>query len=207
MRDWCHAIPWRLIQVTIILQCNLLCWLLLHAESPPFVVLCLCGVSTVRTPLLPLQQHIRTYYSDIIILSYSYSSDDKYAALSIAHSTAVKELAATTETVRYRTDSPPYCTLSLSLYLSLSLSHCPSLISIPLFLHSSTHSLLPHNYPSTLRAMEEEIEVVTSELRGCTGELLSYRESLDSAELLINSLQSDLQERRAQVMCRWLVFH
>jgi hypothetical protein len=47
--------------------------------------------------------------------------------------------------------------------------------------------------------MEEEIEVVRSELRGSTGELVSYKESLDSAEGLINSLQCELHDKRAQV--------
>jgi chromosome segregation ATPase len=50
--------------------------------------------------------------------------------------------------------------------------------------------------------MEEEIEVVRSELRGSTGELVSFKESLDSAESLINSLQSELHDKRAQVSVR-----
>ena len=52
--------------------------------------------------------------------------------------------------------------------------------------------------------MEEEIEVVRSELRGSTGELVSYRESLDSAEGLINNLQTELHDRRAQVSCSYV---
>ena len=51
--------------------------------------------------------------------------------------------------------------------------------------------------------MEDEIEIVKSELRGATGELESYRESLDSAENLITSLQNDVQEIKAQVRT-WL---
>ena len=46
------------------------------------------------------------------------------------------------------------------------------------------------------RLMEDEIEVVRSELRGTTGELLSYRESLDCAEGLITTLQNDLLDMR-----------
>ena len=48
----------------------------------------------------------------------------------------------------------------------------------------------------TSRLMEDEIEVARSELRGSTGELLSYRESLDCAEGLISTLQNDLLDMR-----------
>ena len=49
------------------------------------------------------------------------------------------------------------------------------------------------------REMEDEIEVVKSELRGSAGELESFRESLDSAENLIISLQNDLEDMKTQV--------
>ena len=48
------------------------------------------------------------------------------------------------------------------------------------------------------REMEDEIEVVKSELRGSAGELESFRESLDSAENLIISLQNDLEDMKTQ---------
>ena len=51
----------------------------------------------------------------------------------------------------------------------------------------------------TVRQMEDEIELVRSELRGATGELVSFKDSLDSAENAIYSLQNEVQDLKAQV--------